>query len=67
MQQNVSVVFVIEKQNSVVSRPQLPYIFFQMFGNWLTKSCSMVFQKLYVLGNLFVLNSGILVGYCFFL
>lgn len=67
MQQNVSVVFVIEKQNSVVSRPQLPYIFFQMFGNWLTKPCSMVFQKLYVLDDLFVLDPGILVGYSSFL
>ncbi len=59
MKKNKSVVFEVKKQHTIVPRSQLPNIILKMFRNILSETGSVIREKLYVLSNLFVLNSGI--------
>ena len=57
---------MIEEQHPVITGAQFPDVFLQMFSDVFAKPCSVVFKKLNILGNLFMLDSGILISQGFF-
>ena len=57
MQEDVGIIFVVEVQDSIISRAKLPYVIFQMLGDVLAQPSSMILEQLYVLDYLFMLYS----------
>ena len=61
MQENIGIILVEEVQDSIIPRSKFPYVIFQMLGDVLTQPGSMVLKQLYVLDNLFVLDSRVFI------
>ena len=53
---------MIEEENTVVARTKFPDIFIQMLCDFLSETCSVVFEKLNILNDLLVLDSCILIS-----
>ena len=67
VEKDVGIILMVEVQHPIIPRTQFPYVIFQMLGNVFTQTGTVILKLLYVLGNLFVLDSGIFICYGFLL
>ena len=67
VEKDVGIILMAEVQHPIIPRTRFPYVIFQMPGNVFAQTGTMILKQLYVLGDLFVLDSGVLICYGFLL